>query len=283
MARRSAHCTEVVRGFRSDNSRGPAPSSGEVRAVPAPAAPPASIELSRAAIAREGGRTGRVGPWSVPRARLPTEGEEPELGRRGWRHFPGTSSRSRLTPPCRPGWLPGGCSARYCSGAVTGAARPVRPRFMRSSARSAGRQGERCSCWRVTLSSCRSPSPGLRPVIVLPAALCDGGDSRELRFCLAHEWSHIERRDARAWNFAAVAGFVLFYQPLFWWLRRQLRLCQDYLADDRAAALASAEDYAAYLVRLARARRTGFGLAGAGGQRPALEPLPEGSHARPGP
>ena len=96
----------------------------------------------------------------------------------------------------------------------------------------------------------------VRPVIVLPSALCAGGDSRELRFCLAHEWSHIERHDARAWSLAALTGFVLFYQPLFWWLRRQLRLCQDYLADDRAAALASAEDYAAYLVRLARARRT---------------------------
>ena len=96
----------------------------------------------------------------------------------------------------------------------------------------------------------------LRPLIVLPTALCADGDSLELRFCLAHEWSHIERRDARAWNFAALAGCVFFYQPLFWWLRRQLRLCQDYLADDRAAALASAEDYAAYLVRLARARQT---------------------------
>ncbi len=96
----------------------------------------------------------------------------------------------------------------------------------------------------------------IRPVIVLPSALCDEGDSRELRYCLAHEWSHIEHRDARAWNLATLAGCVLFYQPLFWWLRRQLRLCQDYLADDRAAALTSAEDYATYLVRLARASRT---------------------------
>ncbi len=95
-----------------------------------------------------------------------------------------------------------------------------------------------------------------RPVVVLPRALCDEGDSQELRFCLAHEWSHIERRDALAWNFAALAGLVLFYQPLFWWLRRQLRLCQDYLADDRAAALESAEDYAMYLVRLAQARQS---------------------------
>src|SRR5262249_29244215 len=100
----------------------------------------------------------------------------------------------------------------------------------------------------------------MRPVVVLPAALCSGGDIQELRFCLAHEWSHIERHDARAWNLAAVAGFAMFYQPLFWWLRRQLRLCQDFLADDRAAALATAEDYALYLVQLARARQTVTGL-----------------------
>ncbi|MEJ7640003.1 MAG: hypothetical protein WKF75_19040 [Singulisphaera sp.] len=64
-------------------------------------------------------------------------------------------------------------------------------------------------------------------------------------------------RDAWAWNLACLAGLVLFYQPLFWWLRRQLRLCQDYLADARAAAAGSAEDYAAFLVRLARVRNSG--------------------------
>ena len=47
---------------------------------------------------------------------------------------------------------------------------------------------------------------------------------------------------------------------MFWWLRRQLRLCQDYLADARAAAAGSAEDYAAFLVRLARVRRSGPAL-----------------------
>jgi beta-lactamase regulating signal transducer with metallopeptidase domain len=96
----------------------------------------------------------------------------------------------------------------------------------------------------------------VHPVVVLPKALCDGPDWQQLRFCLAHEWSHIERRDARAWNLAALAGIVTFYQPLFWWLRRQLKLCQDYLADDRAAALATADEYALYLVGLARARQT---------------------------
>jgi protocatechuate 3,4-dioxygenase beta subunit len=96
-----------------------------------------------------------------------------------------------------------------------------------------------------------------RPVILLPTTLCDAGDPGALRYVLAHEWSHVERRDAWAWNFTCLAGLVLFYQPLFWWLRRQLRLCQDYLADARAAAAGSAEDYAAFLVRLARVRRSG--------------------------
>src|SRR4029079_19202798 len=73
-------------------------------------------------------------------------------------------------------------------------------------------------------------------------------------------WSHVEGRDAWTWNLACLAELVLFYQPLFWWLRRQLRLCQDYLADARAAAEGSAEEYAAFLVRLARARGSGPAL-----------------------
>ena len=112
----------------------------------------------------------------------------------------------------------------------------------------------------VLLESDRIASPFTytwrRPVILLPSSLCDGSEPGALRYVLAHEWSHVEGRDAWTWNLACLAGLVLFYQPLFWWLRRQLRLCQDYLADARAAAAGSAEDYAAFLVRLARVRRS---------------------------
>jgi beta-lactamase regulating signal transducer with metallopeptidase domain/protocatechuate 3,4-dioxygenase beta subunit len=93
-----------------------------------------------------------------------------------------------------------------------------------------------------------------RPVILLPGSLCRSGDEAALRFCLAHEWSHVERQDARRWYLAGLVQFVFFWQPLFWWLRRRLRLCQDYLADARAAAAAEAEDYADFLVGLARRR-----------------------------
>lgn len=97
-----------------------------------------------------------------------------------------------------------------------------------------------------------------RPVVLLPGALCRGSDREALAYCLAHEWSHVERRDAWRWYLASLAQIVFFYQPLLWWLRRQLRLCQDYLADARAAALApAAEEYAAYLVGLAQQCATG--------------------------
>jgi beta-lactamase regulating signal transducer with metallopeptidase domain len=92
-----------------------------------------------------------------------------------------------------------------------------------------------------------------RPVILLPAGMCGDADSAGLRYVLAHEWSHIERRDLFRWHLAGLAGLLFFWQPLFWWLRRQLRLGQDYLADALAARQAGGPtDYAAYLVGLAK-------------------------------
>ena len=89
-----------------------------------------------------------------------------------------------------------------------------------------------------------------RATIVLPADLCS--DERALRWCLAHEWAHVARHDFRAWLLAGLARALFFYQPLVWWLRRQLRLCQDFLADAQVAGQASqAEDYAEFLTLLA--------------------------------
>jgi beta-lactamase regulating signal transducer with metallopeptidase domain len=143
---------------------------------------------------------------------------------------------------------------------MTRAARPASGAVRDLFAGLAGSGGERV----VLLESDRIARPftytWARPVILLPAPLCDGDDRAALRYVLAHEWSHVERHDSWAWNFASLAGLVLFYQPLFWWLRRQLRLCQDYLADARAADAGSPEDYAAFLVRLARACSAGPAL-----------------------
>ena len=87
---------------------------------------------------------------------------------------------------------------------------------------------------------------------------------------MIHEWSHLARGDVWRWRLSTIVGIVFFYQPLFWWLRRQLRLCQDYLADSHAAASpypmagegpgegaadsTAREDYAQFLVSLAHRR-----------------------------
>jgi hypothetical protein len=91
-----------------------------------------------------------------------------------------------------------------------------------------------------------------RAVIVLPESLCD--DEQAVRWALAHEWTHIEHGDFRAWFVAGLARVLFFYQPLVWWLRRQLRLCQDFVADARASRQASQpEDYAEFLTARAAA------------------------------
>jgi beta-lactamase regulating signal transducer with metallopeptidase domain len=80
-------------------------------------------------------------------------------------------------------------------------------------------------------------SPRLvQSAIVLPENLRN--DERAVRWALAHEWTHIERRHFRAWFVAGLVRVLFFYQPLVWWLRRQLRLCQDYVADAHASRAA---------------------------------------------
>lgn len=107
-----------------------------------------------------------------------------------------------------------------------------------------------------------------RPTIVLPAHLAAADDARQLRYALTHEWSHVARGDALAWALSSAARWFCFYQPLLLPLRRQLRLCQDYLADAAAAQRSTSnEDYAEFLTKYASGLRQpplahGLGMAG---------------------
>ena len=123
-----------------------------------------------------------------------------------------------------------------------------------------------------------------RPVIVLPMAMVGGYDNRgsttphriedtsqpstvvALRCCLAHEWSHVFRGDVWTWSFAGVVRLVYYYQPLCWWLRRQLRLSQDYLADAAAARQSSPIEYAEFLATRALGQPLALGLGIAAGK-----------------
>lgn len=94
-----------------------------------------------------------------------------------------------------------------------------------------------------------------RPVILLPAEFASTSSPSALRWSLAHELSHIERRDFLTLLLATFSQIVCFYQPLYWSIRCRMTLCQDYLADARAAqTTGSSEDYAQFLVELAKTR-----------------------------
>ncbi len=110
-----------------------------------------------------------------------------------------------------------------------------------------------------------------RTTIVLPQSLVDSAlvaqaDPQALRWALAHEWSHVERRDLVAWNVSGLLRWFYFYQPLVWWLRGQLQLCQDFVADAAAARWGEMpEDYAEFLTTSSFTRPTlaaGLGIGG---------------------
>ena len=102
--------------------------------------------------------------------------------------------------------------------------------------------------------------------IVLPQPLAAGGDIQALRWALAHEWSHVERGDLTTWTASGIVRWFYFYQPLVWWLRGQLQLSQDYVADAAAArAGEQPEDYAEFLTTSSFTRSTlaaGLGIGG---------------------
>jgi beta-lactamase regulating signal transducer with metallopeptidase domain len=91
----------------------------------------------------------------------------------------------------------------------------------------------------------------LRPCVIVPASLCDPNAVRTLRWVFAHELTHTGRGDAWSCLLFGLGQALYFCFPWFWWLRRQVRLCQEYIADAAAAEQAAdPEDYAQFLVSL---------------------------------
>jgi beta-lactamase regulating signal transducer with metallopeptidase domain len=113
-----------------------------------------------------------------------------------------------------------------------------------------------------------------RPTIVLPECLVSAGDERALIWVLEHEWTHLERRDARSAVLFQLGQLVYFYLPWFWSVWRQVRLTQEYLADAAAARVGGAAtselssgvaDYASFLVRWTRMAAPPAGTTGVSG------------------
>ncbi len=76
----------------------------------------------------------------------------------------------------------------------------------------------------------------VEPTIILPIELADqNADETLLQHGIAHEWKHIDRNDLLMWHLTSFAQVLLWFQPFYWMLRRELRLSQDQIADEFAA------------------------------------------------
>ena len=107
----------------------------------------------------------------------------------------------------------------------------------------------------------------LRPAVVLPAGLCETAPDEVLRWVFAHELAHLRRRDAWSALLFGLGQTVYFAVPWFWRLRRQARLCQEYLADAAASAAGGRpEDYAQFLLAWTTAPRPPVGACGVWGR-----------------
>ncbi len=85
---------------------------------------------------------------------------------------------------------------------------------------------------------------GVRKPTILLAAGWRDWDSDELAAVLAHEVSHVARRDALAQGLALVHRAIFWFSPLAWWLERHLADLTEQASDE--AALAGGMDRARY-------------------------------------
>jgi beta-lactamase regulating signal transducer with metallopeptidase domain len=113
--------------------------------------------------------------------------------------------------------------------------------------------------WRGTIElrqSTRTPIPlcvgWLRPCVLVPSQWRNWGDLT-LRAVLAHEVSHVVRRDV-AWQFVArVACFLYWFHPMVWLAARKMRTERESACDDTVLGMVERPvDYASVLLRFAR-------------------------------
>jgi beta-lactamase regulating signal transducer with metallopeptidase domain len=94
------------------------------------------------------------------------------------------------------------------------------------------------------------------PTILLPTVFDEPGrDPELLRLSLLHEIAHADRWDPWFGTIASLAQTVWFFLPQIWWLRSQLMIDQEFLADRSAARrYGTSSGYAASLLSLAKSR-----------------------------
>jgi beta-lactamase regulating signal transducer with metallopeptidase domain len=88
----------------------------------------------------------------------------------------------------------------------------------------------------------------LRSTILLPAGWCDW-DEAKLDAVIAHEMSHVARRDALTQRLSLLHRAIFWFSPLAWWLDRHLADLAEQASDEAALSCgADRKDYARTLL-----------------------------------
>ncbi|MEL6110023.1 MAG: M56 family metallopeptidase [Planctomycetota bacterium] len=103
-----------------------------------------------------------------------------------------------------------------------------------------------------------------RPVILLPAFLCDASRKQTLRHVLLHEQVHVDRRDAIGNALMNIASPILWFHPLFWYLRSTAIFARELIADDRASSRSDKLTYVNDLLELIRLQPPRLGVVSGG-------------------
>lgn len=72
---------------------------------------------------------------------------------------------------------------------------------------------------------------GRRAIILLPRSLMQELDERQSSMILAHELAHLRRRDHWSRGLEIAISIVYWWNPLVWWVRRQLHQVEDLCCD----------------------------------------------------
>ena len=96
----------------------------------------------------------------------------------------------------------------------------------------------------------------VRTTILIPASYDQpAGNAEFLKLSLLHEIAHAEQSDPWFGTVASLAQSVWFFLPHVWWLRSQLMIDQEFMADNSAAQrYGTSSGYAASLLSLADSR-----------------------------
>lgn len=100
---------------------------------------------------------------------------------------------------------------------------------------------------------CRSPMAAgiFSPAVILPRAMADA-DARDLRLVLTHEFAHVRRHDCLAEMLTQCMGALLWWNPFYWMLAKDLRVLREMVCDRIVASGCDCpQRYAELLIQLA--------------------------------